>query len=241
MSAHRVETEQQAEIERVRREMVRRDREIESAYYGWERPVNRFFHCQLFRECIEALSRARKYPFDNLRVLDVGCGPGTWLLEFVQWGAKPCNIAGIELEPARAASAKERLSGADIRLGDAQMLPWPDESFDVLAQFTMFTSILDCSIRTRIASEMLRALRPDGLILWYDFRFDNPRNKSVRGIGVGEIKRLFPGCTVESRLVTLVPPLARAVVPISWMAAEALETLPFLKTHYLATIHKAQG
>ena len=36
------------------------------------------------------------------RVLDIGCGAGGWLLEFVKWGAKPGNLVGIDALAATA-------------------------------------------------------------------------------------------------------------------------------------------
>jgi hypothetical protein len=85
---------------------------------------------------------------------------------------------------------------------------------------------------------MLRVVKPDGLILWFDFRVNNPRNRNVRAIDPAEIHSLFPNCDIRLRSVTLAPPLARAVVPISWIAAGLLEKVPFLRTHYLGIIHK---
>jgi len=107
-----------------------------------------------------------------------------------------------------------------------------------VSQFTVFTSILVPSVREAIAAEMLRVLKPNGLILWYDFRYNNPHNANVRAIEAREVKRLFPMCQVKFQKTTLAPPLARAMVPISWIAALALEKIPFLRTHYLATIRK---
>jgi len=52
----------------------------------------------------------------------------------------------------------------------------------------------------------------------------------------GEIKRLFPGCRYEFHKITLAPPIARRVVPISWIAALFLENLKIFNTHYLAVI-----
>ncbi|MDI6792500.1 MAG: hypothetical protein QME81_06490 [bacterium] len=46
-------------------------------------------------------------------------------------------------------------------------------------------------MRQRIASEMLRVLKPDG-ILWYDFHMDNPKNTDVKGVKKKEVKQLFP-------------------------------------------------
>ena len=86
---------------------------------------------------------------------------------------------------------------------------------------------------------MLRVLKPAGAIIWYDFRVDNPRNPNVRGIGAREIRSLFPGCAVRLSRVTLAPPIARAFVRLSWPLALMLESVPFLRTHYLALIRKA--
>jgi len=54
-------------------------------------------------------------------------------------------------------------------------------------QFTVFTSILDISMKQSIAGEMLRVLKPDGIILWYDYYRNNPMNPDVRGVKKREI------------------------------------------------------
>jgi SAM-dependent methyltransferase len=230
-----------AEISRIRAEQVRRAREIPPGFYGWNHPVNQFFHCQVYRACIAALVRAHLFPLDDRSVADVGCGTGTWLLEFAQWGADSAHLAGIDLDENRVAQACRRLPGADLHAGDAQHLPWPDSSFDLVSQFTLFTSILEPSVKARIAAEMVRVTKPGGLILWYDFRFNNPHNPNVRGIEAGEIRSLFPGCSVRLERVTLAPPLARRVVPISYTLALLLDHLPFLRTHYLGSIRKSNS
>ncbi len=52
-------------------------------------------------------------------------------------------------------------------------------------------------MKRKIASEMLRVLKEDGSIIWYDFFVRDPRNKDVSGIGKNEIRQLFPGCQIE--------------------------------------------
>jgi hypothetical protein len=47
---------------------------------------------------------------------------------------------------------------------------------------------------------------------------------------------LFPGCAIDARKVTLAPPIARAVASRSWVLAEMLGSLPFLRTHWAALI-----
>jgi SAM-dependent methyltransferase len=224
------------EIQRIRAEYERRTREIPRDFYSWGRLSNYFLDTQLVRDCITELTRERMFPLENRSVADIGCGSGRWLLEFAQWEAK--DLHGIELDESRLRHARERLASADLCTGDARYLPWRDESFDLVSQFTLFSSILNDSMKRRIAAEMMRVTKPTGIILWFDFRINNPRNANVRGIDAAEIRSLFPGCKVRLRRVTLAPPIARAVIPLSWIGASILEKIPFLRTHYLAIIRK---
>jgi SAM-dependent methyltransferase len=171
-------------------------------------------------------------------LLEVGCGRGQWLATFEEFGVVRHNLAGIELDPDRHEFCARRFVGADIRCGDAARLPWPDDSFDVAFQATVFTSILDHSLKQSIAGEMLRVLRPGGCVLWYDFFVNNPRNPHVRGISRREIQELFAGCTVRLRRVTLAPPLARRLAAVSWNVARLLESVRLFNTHYLAVIRR---
>jgi SAM-dependent methyltransferase len=225
-----------AEIERIRVEYARRRREVPSDFYGWGKPANFFLHSQICRTLIPALVDEEMFPLDGHKVLDVGCGQGTWLLEFAQWHA--CELYGIDLDEYRIEVARHRLPHAEFHCGDARSMPWGDETFDLIAQFTMFTSVLAPEVKRELASEMLRVLKPSGVIVWYDFCFNNPHNPNVRGIKYEEIVDLFVGCRAKGRSITLAPPLARRIVPLSWSLALLLEKCPFLCTHWLGLIKK---
>jgi ubiquinone/menaquinone biosynthesis C-methylase UbiE len=226
-----------ADVERIKAEYVRRDREL-AGRYSWAQPVNRFLHCRTVCAAIAALTREGLFPFNGRSVLEVGCGTGNWLLECAQWGAELENISGIDLDAERVEQARRRLPGADIRCGNAAELPWETGSFDVVLQFTVFTSVLDRGLKERMAAEMVRVMKPQGAVLWYDFRYNNPRNPHVRGIEKREIRKLFPGHQITFHKTTLAPPLARAAVGLSWMAALALEAVPPLRTHYVGVIRR---
>jgi len=47
---------------------------------------------------------------------------------------------------------------------------------------------------------------------------------------------LFPNCRYEFHRITLAPPIARRVVPVSWMLALFLESLKIFNSHYLVAI-----
>jgi SAM-dependent methyltransferase len=224
------------EIKRIRVEYERREREMPANRYSWNHPEHYFLQCQTSRACIAQLDRAGMFPLTGRRIADIGCGSGQWLLEFAQWDAQ--FLAGIDLDDRRIKRAKSKLPAADLHTGDARFLPWQSNSFDVVSQFTLFTSILSAQVKQDIAAEMMRIVKSDGLILWNDFRVDNPRNRNVAGIRASEIRALFPGCSVDLHSITLAPPLAKAMVPLSWAGALLLESLPFLRTHYLGIIRK---
>ena len=60
------------------------------------------------------------------RVLDVGCGSGSGLLQFVRLGFVPTNLAGIDLNDARIEEGKALLPGIDLQVADAsRMTPNP--------------------------------------------------------------------------------------------------------------------
>jgi ubiquinone/menaquinone biosynthesis C-methylase UbiE len=217
-------------------EFARRDADGTTARYDRTRPEVLFEWQTVVREVVALLRRAGLTPLDGRTVLDVGCGTGGWLAEFESWGAGRDRLAGIDVSDARAGAASRRLPGADIRTGDASRLPWADASFDIVTQFTMLSSVLDAGMRRAIAAEMIRVARPDGLILSYDFVIGNPRNRRVRGVRVAELTRLFGGCEVRARRVSLAPPLTRRLAPRSSAAAALVQRLRLLNTHCLAAI-----
>jgi ubiquinone/menaquinone biosynthesis C-methylase UbiE len=156
------------------------------------------------------------------------------------FGAQQQRLAGIDLDLGRVGEARQRYPGADLRTGDATQLPWERGSFDIVLQSTVFSSILAPDIRRAVAAEMMRVLRPTGIIVWYDLRYDNPRNRNVQGIGEDEIRALFGSLTVQLESVTLAPPLARRLVPRSWLVASILERIRVANTHYLAVLRYAR-
>jgi SAM-dependent methyltransferase len=215
-------------------------------FYAPTRFPNLFLYQQRSRQLVRLLTCNGMLPLHEKRMLDIGCGGGDQLVEFEGWGARRHNLAGIDLNETRVSRARARLTypgamqdrGADIRCGDAAHLPWPDEVFDVVSQSVVFTSIPVPEVKEAVAAEMLRVLKPGGAVIWYDFLYDNPSNQTVKGIGAREIRSLFAGCEVTLQRVTLAPPLARRLVPISWMAAMVCEGLVLANTHYLGLIRK---
>jgi ubiquinone/menaquinone biosynthesis C-methylase UbiE len=226
------------ELDRIRSVYAHRRAEGRETRYTVFDRANLFRLLSLERELVEALRRERLTDLAGLHALDVGCGGGWWLRTLLRWGARAEHLAGIDLLDEAVTAARRVHADIRIEQGSAERLPFPDRSFDLVSQFTVFSSVLDREMRGRMAGEMLRVLRPGGVVLSYDFTL-NPRNPDTTGITHAELKRLFPGCHVRARRVTLAPPLARMVVPRSRLIAEMLERVPVLRSHLLATVRVA--
>jgi SAM-dependent methyltransferase len=209
------------------------------ARYSWFSPGYLFLVHERERQLLALLKRYDFAPLAAKKMLEIGCGTGYWLREFIKWGARPENITGVDLLPDRVAEAR-RLCPGEVRVecGSAAKLSFVDATFDLVLQSTVFTSVLDPAMKQQMASEMLRVMKGDGLILWYDYHVNNLWNPDVRGVKKQEIYRLFPSCWIELRRITLAPPLARWFAPHSWGLASLLERIPFLCTHYLGVIRK---
>ncbi|HEX6809393.1 MAG TPA: class I SAM-dependent methyltransferase [Gemmatimonadaceae bacterium] len=211
----------------------------DTAKYSWFSSGQQLMLHGAARALLDALRRAGMSRLDEMRVLEIGCGSGHWLRELVQWGVRPDHLAGIDLIAERLGDARARCApGVRLAAASAAALPFADGAFDIVLQSTVLTSVLDATVRERIAAEMMRVLRPDGVVLWYDFLVDNPRNRDVHGVDRRELARLYPGWQLDVRRVTLAPPVARFIAPRMWTVAAALSAIPFLCTHYAGTLRR---
>jgi ubiquinone/menaquinone biosynthesis C-methylase UbiE len=96
------------------------------------------------------------------RVLDVACGTGNLAIPIARGGAV---VTGVDIAPNLLVQGRERAvaEGLTVRFdeGDAEELPYPDGSFDVVV--TMFGAMF-APRPELVASELARVLKPGGLL-----------------------------------------------------------------------------
>ena len=96
------------------------------------------------------------------KVLDVACGTGNQSLPAARLGT---DVTGIDLAPDLIKQAKANAANAGLNIkfevGDAESLPYENESFDVV--LTMFGAMFAPRPEV-VVSELTRVCRPGGLI-----------------------------------------------------------------------------
>lgn len=94
------------------------------------------------------------------RVLDVGCGPGP-LTRALADRTGESNVAAIDPSPEFVDACRARVSGADVRTGLAEQLPFSSDTFDAaLAQLVV--QLMDD--RDAGIAEMIRVTHPGGVL-----------------------------------------------------------------------------
>jgi SAM-dependent methyltransferase len=97
------------------------------------------------------------------RVLDIACGTGNAAIPLARRGAM---VTGLDMTPHLLEEARARAACEGLRIrfdeGFAEMLPYPDGSFDVLV--SMF-GIMFSPLPATVAAEMARVLRPGGRLI----------------------------------------------------------------------------
>ena len=91
-------------------------------------------------------------------VLDVGCGTGAltaWLAQRVGGAA----MSAVDPAEPFAAVCRERVPGADVRVGSAEQLPFRDRTFQAALAQLVLSFVADAP---RAAAEMRRVVRPGG-------------------------------------------------------------------------------
>jgi SAM-dependent methyltransferase len=190
------------EVERIRERYGHYDRDAQTrarwSAFSEEEVAHRN---QQYGALAALFRRIGRSTLADLKVLDVGCGSGRMVRACLDLGAAPGDVIGVDLQTNRIEEARRLSPHLDFRVSNGTDLDFPDEAFDLVMQFVVFSSIFAENLRQRLASEMVRVLKPGGYIFWWDCI------KTVQGQGAQALvpQELFPGMSAVSLPFALWP------------------------------------
>lgn len=133
------------------------------------------------------------------KVLDVGCGRGLFLIGAARrlktgratgidiWRSE--DLSGNEPEATLANAKAEGVADrVKIESGDAQRLPFPAGSFDVVLSSLAIHNIPDAAGREQAVAEMFRVLKPGGQLAILDIFHTREYAKELRKLGMADVK-----------------------------------------------------
>ena len=128
------------------------------------------------RACIQLYHHVgAQVNFQGGDVLEVSCGHGGGA-SYLTRALRPAKYTGLDLNPKGVEFCKNRhrLVGLDFVQGDAENLPFPENSFDAVINVEASHCYPDFP---RFLSEVARVLKPGGYFLYADFRFSDSIEK----------------------------------------------------------------
>lgn len=130
-----------------------------------------------WNKCIEvpAMEGLVKDKVSGKDVLDLGCGSGLFTIKLLNWGAKP---VGIDVSEEMVKVARKSFSEISFDVGDAEKLPYPDNSFDIVTSSLVLHYMKDLN---KVMAEVARILRDGGIFI---FSMHHPLFKNHRSVMV---------------------------------------------------------
>jgi ubiquinone/menaquinone biosynthesis C-methylase UbiE len=138
------------------------DVQVETLFYGAGGPMRR-----AGLRPIAGFMRGRDQR--GMRLLDVACGTGRFLRD-VRLAYPAMRLAGLDLSQAYLDEARRHmqgLRGAELMCANAEAIPLPDASQDIVTSVFLYHE-LPGEVRRRVTAEIARILNPGGLYVLID-------------------------------------------------------------------------
>ena len=113
----------------------------------------------------------------GMRILDFGCGPGTYTINFAKATGKQGKIFATDIQPKMLKKLLKKLgqpnnqniNNIETKITNAYNLPFPDKFFDIIFMIGVLPEIPD---RARALKEMKRVLKNSGALIISEVIFD---------------------------------------------------------------------
>lgn len=138
-------------------------------------------------------------------ILDFGCGYGRITNELYDLGYN--NIVGVDSSLEMINRGKNAFPFLELSHLKGDRLPFSDASFDAVVTCAVFTCIVDMNVRSNVISELVRILKPNGVMYLVEFCSD----ESVfftSGVGIpmwhgtqSEIENIVNGFKITKSIV----------------------------------------
>jgi ubiquinone/menaquinone biosynthesis C-methylase UbiE len=197
------------------------NRESAARYDNWAGSTRGSFALQQEKKLLQSV--IAPWPRRKQKLVDIGCGTGTFLEFFWSCGF---DLTGMDKSPDMLARAREKIGHrADLHLGSAEHLPFEDREFDYASLMTVLEFVEDPGLALREAARVARK----GLLISFlnrtslyrlSVRLEKKKSSlsEVRWFTWPEmraliLKNLSPG-VIEARSILLGPPCTWNFVPV---------------------------
>ncbi|MBN1502703.1 class I SAM-dependent methyltransferase [Candidatus Woesearchaeota archaeon] len=138
----------------------------------------------------------------NKRLLDIGCGSGTHIKEYVKKGAE---VEGIDISETMVELARQKLPKVNFKIGSISKLPYKEDEFDIVTASLTMNYVPDLN---KAFSEVNRIMKKGGLFYYSDIspinlakEFKEDNEHIYYGIGYIKNKKTGKKITLGSHWV----------------------------------------
>lgn len=135
-------------------------------HYEYKSPIfgMRYIHLLKIQKIIELIRVIINFNFNNrnpIKLMDVGCGDG-YLLKEIAIQFPQINLFGVDLSQSRVETAKKFVPTAMLETGDAQNIPFGEETFDVVVCSEV---IEHCPNDLKVLAELYRISKSNSFLI----------------------------------------------------------------------------